>query len=473
MSGGNMKLKIFVVLSLISILSYSQEVMEFGRFGKVTLYQSSPEPRHVVLFVSGDGGWNLGVIDMAKAVASLDALVVGIGINHYLKQLENSKEKCSYPAADFEELSKFIQEKKNFPDYITPILVGYSSGATLVYVVLVQAPPDTFSAAISMGFCPDLPLKKPLCKGYGLQWGPGPKGKGYSFLPAQTILNPWIAFQGLSDKVCDAKDVEAFIKQVKNGEIVKLEKVGHGFAVQKNWLPQFKETFVNLFKKVKGKTLQSTSAPPSGIKQSDVDGLPLVEILPQQWKKEYFAIILSGDGGWASIDRSIGEALVQEGVGVVGVNSLKYFWRRRTPQEAANDLQRILNHYAVSWKKNKVMVIGYSLGADVLPFMINRLDGPEKNLISTIVLLGPSKSVDFEFHLTDWLGGTSGSALPVLPEAEKLKGKKILCICGQDEEDSLCLDLPPGLANTIKMGGGHHFGGNYKGIVAIILKNCD
>ena len=466
-----MKLKIFIVLFLISILSYSQEVMEFGRFGKMALYRSSPEPRQVVLFVSGDGGWNLGVIDMAKTVASLDSLVVGIDIDHYLKQLENSKEKCSYPAADFEELSKYIQKKKNFPDYITPVLVGYSSGATLVYAVLVQAPPDTFSAAISMGFCPDLPLKKPLCKGYGLQWSPGPKGKGYSFLPAQTLVNPWIAFQGLSDKVCDAKDVEAFVKQVKNGEIVKLEKVGHGFAVQKNWLPQFKETFVNLFKKVKVKAPQGAIEPPAGLEQANVDGLPLVEILPRQWKKDYLAVILSGDGGWASIDRSIGEALVREGIGVVGFNSLKYFWRRRTPQEAAKDLQRILSHYAVSWQKNKVMVIGYSLGADVLPFMINRLAEPEKNLISAIVLLGPGKSVDFEFHLTDWLGGTSGSALPVLPEVEKLKGKNILCIYGQDENDSLCPDIPPGVAHTVKMGGGHHFGGDYKEIVDIILKN--
>jgi type IV secretory pathway VirJ component len=466
-----MKLKIFVVLSLIASLSYSQEVMEFGQFGKVTLYRSSPEPKHVVLFISGDGGWNLGVIDMAKAVASLDALVVGIDINHYLKQLENSNEKCSYPAADFEELSKFIQEKKKFPDYITPLLVGYSSGATLVYAALVQAPPDTFSAAISMGFCPDLPLEKPLCKGYGLQWGPGPKGKGYRFLPAHSLVNPWIAFQGLSDIVCNAKDVEAFVNQVKNGVIVKLEKVGHGFSVQKNWLPQFKETFINLFKKTEVKTPQDTNAPPSRIEQSNIDGLPLVEILPQQWETDYLVVILSGDGGWASIDRSIGEALVQEGIGVVGFNSLKYFWHRRTPQEAANDLKRILNYYAVSWKKNKVMVIGYSLGADVLPFMINRLDEPGKNLISAIVLLGPSKSVDFEFHLTDWLGGTSGSALPVLPEVEKLKGKNILCVCGHEEDDSLCLDIPPGLAHTIKVGGGHHFGGDYKKIVDIILKN--
>ena len=38
-----------------------------------------------------------------------------------------------------------------------------------------------------MGFCPDLPLTKPFCKGSGLEWTAGPKGKGFNFLPARTL----------------------------------------------------------------------------------------------------------------------------------------------------------------------------------------------------------------------------------------------------------------------------------------------
>lgn len=460
-----MKYKWYVFLSLFlfSTAVYSQEVVKFGRFGKVTLYQSSPEPKHVVLFVSGDGGWNRGVVGMAKAVASLDSLVVGINIIHYLKQLKQANEKCSYPAADFEMLSKFIQKKKNFQNYISPVLVGYSSGATLVYAILVQAPPDTFAAAISMGFCPDLPLKKPFCKGYGLEWAPGPKGKGYSFLPAHNLKNPWVAFQGQADKVCDPRGAEAFVKQVNmNAEIIKLEKVGHGFGTSKNWVPQFKETILNIYKKIRAETAY-TPIP------AEISDLPLVEIFPRQWKGDYLAVIISGDGGWAAIDRSIGEFLAQQGIGVVGVNALKYFWKRRTPDEASNALSRILSHYLSSWKKKKALLIGYSLGADVLPFMINRLKIEELGVIGGVVLLGPSRTVDFEFHLTDWLGHTSSTSVPVRPEVEKLKGKKILCFCGDDESDSLCRDLSPGLAHTVLLRGGHHFGGDYKGIVETIL----
>jgi type IV secretory pathway VirJ component len=181
----------------------AEETLQFGRFGTLTLYHPSAQPSAVVLFVSGDGGWNQGVVEMARELATLDALVVGIDISHYLKQLGAAADKCSYPAADFEALSQFIQNKLNFPHYLTPVLVGYSSGATLVYATLVQAPTNTFLGAISLGFCPDLLLSKPLCKGSGLAWQAGPQGKGYSFLPAKDLPMPWIAFQGTIDQVCD------------------------------------------------------------------------------------------------------------------------------------------------------------------------------------------------------------------------------------------------------------------------------
>ena len=65
----------------------TEESVEFGGFGKLTLYYNSPHPSHVVLFVSGVGGWNLGVVDMARELANLDSLVVGIDITHYIKEL--------------------------------------------------------------------------------------------------------------------------------------------------------------------------------------------------------------------------------------------------------------------------------------------------------------------------------------------------------------------------------------------------
>src|SRR5262249_29623390 len=99
-----------------------EETLEFGRFGTVTLYRPTPHPANVVIFVSGDGGWNLGVVDMARELETLDVLVAGVDIRHYLKDLAAAPDKCAYPAADFENLSHFLQKKLDFPTYHQPVL---------------------------------------------------------------------------------------------------------------------------------------------------------------------------------------------------------------------------------------------------------------------------------------------------------------------------------------------------------------
>jgi type IV secretory pathway VirJ component len=187
---------ICLVLGCGQIAMAGETTLTFGRFGTITLYQEKPHPANVILFVSGDGGWNQGVVDMARELAGMDALVAGIDIVHYLKALSGSSEPCSYPAADFENLSHYLQKRLEFPQYVLPVLIGYSSGATLIYATLAQSPPGTFLGAMSLGFCPDLPLDKPFCKGSGLTMEPGPRGKGINFLPSSHLNDPWIALQG-------------------------------------------------------------------------------------------------------------------------------------------------------------------------------------------------------------------------------------------------------------------------------------
>jgi type IV secretory pathway VirJ component len=123
----------FLFLTIIAICQAAhaqpatpqEETLRFGHFGAVHIYRNSTTPKHVVLFASGDGGWNPGVVDMARALSGLDALVAGIDITTYLKQLQSTGEACSYPAADFEGLSQFLQKHYGFTDYIQPLLVGY------------------------------------------------------------------------------------------------------------------------------------------------------------------------------------------------------------------------------------------------------------------------------------------------------------------------------------------------------------
>ena len=451
-----------VALLCSSLLGGTDEVVSFGRFGPVTLYRGAGPPAHVVLFVSGDGGWNLGVVDMARSLSGLDALVAGIDITHYMRELARGTEACLYPAADFEALSKFVQQKAGLPDYITPVLVGYSSGATLVYAVLAQAPATEFKGAVSLGFCPDLVLPRPLCKGSGLEWKAGSKPGEFIFLPSPTLEVPWVALQGLDDQVCAPAATQAFVRQTRNADIMMLPKVGHGFMYQRNWMPQFKEAFKRI-----------TSAPPvekEAVVKS-LEDLPLVEVRSKKAERDIMAVLVTGDGGWAVADRGLSEELAAAGISVVALNSLNYFWKKRTPEEAAEALERILRHYLPAWNKKGTILVGYSLGADVLPFMMNRLSEDIQAVVGTIALMGPSDSAEFEFHVLDWLGRAAGKdALPVIPEIRKIRpGVRILCIHGEKDEAQICSALDPGRVLSISVAGGHRMGGGYGPVASAIL----
>jgi type IV secretory pathway VirJ component len=236
-----------LLLCALQAAAAAPEVFTEGRFGPVTLYRSAGEPRDVVLFLSGDGGWNLGVIAMAQRLAAKGAVVAGIDIRHYLAQLEQSRDPCVSPATDFETLSRHLQANLGFKQYLQPTLVGYSSGATLVYGALAEAPDGLFKGALSIAFCPDLELKKPLCKGAGIEATPrrDVKGvlKGVDFLPAKKLSGRWISLQGEIDQVCPAPATQKFIAAVPGADIVMLPKVGHGYSVEKNWVPQYEAAY--------------------------------------------------------------------------------------------------------------------------------------------------------------------------------------------------------------------------------------
>ncbi|MGE5341825.1 MAG: AcvB/VirJ family lysyl-phosphatidylglycerol hydrolase [Candidatus Omnitrophota bacterium] len=201
-----------------------------------------------------------------------------------------------------------------------------------------------------------------------------------------------------------------------------------------------------------------------------ITDLPLVPIQPDQWKTDYVVILVSGDGGWARIDKRISRYMTDRGIGIVGLDSKKYFWKKKTPEESAKALEQMMEYYSHAWKKDKFVLVGYSRGASVIPFMANRIGKTWKDKIIMLALLGPDKTEDFEIHLLDYVRTReSKNDFPVLPELEKLKDKKILCFCGDEEEDSLCNIVDPAKIKVIRLKGGHHFGGDYEAMAALIL----
>ncbi|MEO8217068.1 MAG: AcvB/VirJ family lysyl-phosphatidylglycerol hydrolase [Acidobacteriota bacterium] len=188
--------------------------------------------------------------------------------------------------------------------------------------------------------------------------------------------------------------------------------------------------------------------------------LPLVELPATSSSTGDLVILYSGDGGWATIDRSIATSLASKGMAVVGVNSLQYFWKARTPDGASHDLERLLRYYLQSWGSERIILVGYSRGADVLPFLITRLPPDLLARVRLIALLGPGTRVQFEFHVSDWLSD-SGSGMPIAPELEKLRGRRMDCFFGIEEKDSLCKVVDDRLVKKIELRGKHHFGGDY------------
>src|SRR2546430_15762054 len=66
---------------------------------------------------------------------------------------------------------------------------------------------------------------------------------------------------------------------------------------------------------------------------------PVIEMRASGVSRE-FALLLTGDGGWAGLDQELAARLAGNGVPTVGLNSLKYFWSARTPERTAEDAAR-------------------------------------------------------------------------------------------------------------------------------------
>ena len=206
-------------------------------------------------------------------------------------------------------------------------------------------------------------------------------------------------------------------------------------------------------------------------REDAVRDLPLHIIHPSAGATATIAIVLSGDGGWADIDKQLARRLSARGLGVIGVDSRAYFAHERTPDETARDIGRLLANFAAEWSAQHTVIIGYARGANVAPFIANRLPLEQREMISLVALLGPSERASFHFRWLDLLNDSSSpSDTPILPELERLRGTPVLCVFGRDEKESLCRLADTTAVHVDARRGRRHFDGNYDAIVAEIVR---
>jgi type IV secretory pathway VirJ component len=462
----NLSSIVFLAIQTIVTSGMQSDSLRVPVFGKVYIYNSSNASQNVIIMISGDAGWKSGVLGFAQTFSEMNSLVIGVDILQYFKVLRQRTDSCYNVAADFVQLATEVEKKYNFPDYRQPVIMGYSSGATLVYGILAQARPGTFIGGISLGFCPDIELPKKLCEYNGLTVKVDVPGKRYILQPDERLGNPWIVLNGKFDIVCMYSAEVEFISKTKNAELITLPKVGHGFAKWSDFMPQWKDAYNRLLARYE-------KDKPPAIDIGQVKDLPLVITNSKfEDKKAPVALLISGDGGWYGFEQQIADNLASRGIPTVGLDSKKYFWNRRTPEETASDIAKALNYYGQEWMRSKFVLIGYSLGAEIVPFIVNRLPEEIKSRLESAVLLSPAITTDFEIHYSNMLGlGNKQNTYKTIDEIIKMQKIPTLIIFGDGEKT----DIPGLLSGTSvtirKIPGDHHYKFNLPLIMQTMSEN--
>jgi len=424
-----------------------------GRFSEVVVYKPQGQPHSFVLFLTDEEGWTPQALDAVQALVQKGAMVAGTSLPRFQRMLEvQPGTNCEYIAGDFENLSHFVQAYYKLPDYLPPIVVGLGAGGALGYAELAEGPADATGGALLLGFKPGLSLRKRLCTGNALATDRHPDNKGYDVLAAKAVATPLTLFTDAGSETA----TKSFAGQLGQASAVTLIDDAAGAA----------QPFLDAFDKLAASLKPSAPAAPA-----DLGGLPVIEVpakagVPQT---DAFAILISGDGGWAGLDQEVAGALSAQGIPVVGVDSLRYFWTPRTPESAAADTDRIIRYYLSHLNKQQVLLVGYSQGADVMPFIINRLPAETRKHVALGAVMGLSEHALFEFHVGNWVNATQDQGLPTAPEMEKPSDIPMLCIYGQGETDTLCPKLNPQKVHVVELPGGHHFGGDYQKLAQEIL----
>jgi type IV secretory pathway VirJ component len=202
----------------------------------------------------------------------------------------------------------------------------------------------------------------------------------------------------------------------------------------------------------------------------DDDGglrIPVVEV-PTAQTSDTVTLFLSGDGGWRDLDKDVAGEMAKLGYPTVGIDTLRYYWEHKAPEQTATDLADLMAHYRQKWGTKRFILMGYSFGADVLPAIYNRLDPADQNRVDGIVLLAFARSGSFEIAVEGWLGA-AGKEAATGPEMAKLPAEKVLCVYGVEEKDETGCTEATAPGEKLQLPGGHHFDENYPALAKRLI----
>lgn len=390
--------------------SEGPETLDGGRLGRVRLAVPAANAIAYVVYLSDRGGWQSSDQAVLDAIAGAGAIAVGVDLDQYYRKLAADpyarRRPCDGLVGDVEGLSRQLQHRLQADTYYFPVIAGIGEGGGLALGVLAQAPDHTLAGAIALNPARPRHLPLRLCH--------GPAGAPFGFR-----------------------------EQAKIAKAPKEDPAARMVALLQPHI--------------------------DALAASGVAALPLEE-LPSATPGPLLAVVLTGDGGWRDLDRAIAENLQGEGVSVVGWDCLRYFWHERTPAETAADLASVVRHYSDRWHAERVALIGYSFGADVLPAVYAHLPEDVRSRIVLVSLLALSPKADWEISVTGWLGAPpTDKALPIAQDLAALPPAIVQCFYGAEETESACPSLSGTGADLVRTSGGHHFDRKYDVLARRIL----
>jgi type IV secretory pathway VirJ component len=376
---------------------------------------------------------------LAQQLASLDVSAAVIDANSFLKLFSTQTNKC----LDAKRLSDFITSiEKVIPAVKTDqlLIIGIGNGA-LVPFINAQSEAIENTANISVGFSVNIPNDLNFCSPYGTEF----KRQHRQLVTIPEMKARWRSVWNEKP----AEETAVFIK----------EKAPHADTDIAAYNTPLDTLLINEVQAMLG---QGSDTPP----------MPVIEI-PAEKGNDTVTLFYSGDGGWRDLDRSVSEEMAKLNYAVLGVDVLRYFWERKTPEQAVSDLTATMRYYRSKWGVKSFVLAGFSFGADILPVIYNKLPETEKDNVSLLVFLALGNHADFEVHVGGWLG-QSTHEMQLTPELQKMPNDKVLCIYGREEKvktGTACTSLENTGAKVIELPGGHHFDQDYPKLARLILDN--